>query len=138
MTDLQKRATLKKMGVTGVGLAVASTPAMAAWQHVNEKSGPASLLPPVTQGVSDLKIDIIATTSVPGDTAVFRNMTDEEMVVQHFMPGSIIFNDHYVDLNSVRGDMLIRIPAQGVVSRPVRVTRLSDQPVMDTSGRTMR
>ncbi|MBX2882442.1 MAG: hypothetical protein KTR32_21010 [Granulosicoccus sp.] len=131
MTDLQKRATLKKMGVTGVGMAVAGTPAAAAWRHVAEKHEVVTEHHVANSGVSDLKIEIIASTSVPENTVLFTNMTDEEIVVQHFMPGSIIFGDQYLDLNGVRGDLLIRIPPKGVISRPVRLSRLSNQPVME-------
>jgi len=132
MTDLQKRETLKRMGVAGAVAAVATTPVLATLNPATVGLSAAVGAPPMQRGVSDLSISIIATTSVPGSsTAVFTNMTDEEIVVQHFLPGTIVFGDRRVDLNAVPGAPLLRIAPHGVVSMPVQVNRIDTQAMME-------
>ncbi|MBX2826140.1 MAG: hypothetical protein KTR33_15510 [Gammaproteobacteria bacterium] len=139
MTDLQKRETLKRMGITGISALAASlaaspaasTPVLTALNASSvEDLNPRAVMN-ASRGVSDLSINIIATTSVPESTAVFTNMTDEELLVQHFLPGTIVFGNRSVDLNGVPASPLLRIAPHGVVSRPVQLVPVDTGAIME-------
>jgi hypothetical protein len=118
MIDKQKRNTLKLIGGSGVVAATATSASLLG----TSLAGAAD-----TQAVSplraDLEVMIIDTGSLPEDTALITNLTNGDVVIDDFLPGTIFFNDKWVSLNDVFSRSLLNgrvVPAGHSVSAPIK------------------
>lgn len=127
MIDLNKRDSLKKLGMAGIATAATGASAMAiAFESAESILGATteSGMQPRSYGVTDLKIDIIQSSNLQLDTVLLSNLTDEDMLIRHFRPGSIYWDNQYLDLNALRansGDSLaLQVPALSAISVSAR------------------
>ena len=103
--DAQKRRTIKMFGtiplmsVPVVGSAGALTQKnISSTRHADVAVAALPAAKPRTSMA--LEIHIITGTSVPENSVLIRNTTDEDMIISRFMPGHIIFNGQHMDLNA--------------------------------------
>ena len=106
MIDYKKRNTLK---FTGAAIATMAIPAKGLLANVNESLNKGQGNANANLGVSELKIEIFTSTSENRNTIVLTNLTDNPFTVHHFKPGTVIWNNQYIDLNALRGDIGIHL-----------------------------
>lgn len=108
MLDLKRRQTLKILGAAPL----VSLPfvASAGSMDLSEPLVP-HLPPPAPRTSMQLEIQIIDTSSVPDNNVVFRNCSDESLMITRFMPGHIVYGDKIMDLNAAMGDRPLALNA---------------------------
>ena len=106
MIDHKKRNTLK---ITGAALATAAIPAKALLAGVADYPATGQSTAAENLGVSQLKIEIFASSTEDRNTIVLTNLTDRPMNVNHFKPGTVVWDNQYIDLNALRGDVGIHL-----------------------------
>ena len=116
MPDQKKRRTLKVMGaipLAGVAAGVAGT-ATASLASMADFSSSSVLPKPVSRtGSMQLDIQIIDTSAVVNNHLLVRNTTDEALTVTRFMPGHIVFNNKFLDLQQlINSKPLVLMPGQ--------------------------
>ena len=117
MIDRTKRSTLKMMGMA---TAAAALPAGTLLAN-NEVIAPltAGAVSP-NLGVSDLKIEIITSSDVKHNTVILSNLSDDTLPIKHFSPGSVIWEDQYLDLNGLRGHVGLTLAVGSAMNLSVR------------------
>lgn len=110
MPDFKKRQTLKFIGAAPL----VSLPFVAsASTHGLTDSGLTDSFPdlpaPAPRTSMQLEIQIIDSTAVPDNQVVFRNRSDDKLIITRFMPGHIVFGDKLIDLNAAMGDRAIEL-----------------------------
>ena len=116
MIDTSKRQTLKILGTAGTLGAVASLPA------------------PVIAGMSKLSAGASATTHQYGvseltilirdsGTAEFTNLTAKPIELKHFFPGSVYWEDNFLDLNTLRNASSQVLQASESMVLPVNIRK---------------
>ena len=120
--DAGKRSLLKAIGWSSVaagigGLSTGVLAAETAAGHAAPKAESAG----VKQGVHrpELGINIFSSSSVPGESVVFRNSGDQAVTIDGFVPGAIIFGNRVIDLND-----LLHGDGQGSGSIEIAPTRI--------------
>lgn len=97
MLDLKKRQTLKLIGAAPL----LSLPVVASAVGNDLTDSTIPDLPATRPRTSmQLEIQIIDSSSVPDNNVVFRNRSDETLVITRFMPGHIVYGDKLMDLNT--------------------------------------
>lgn len=64
-----------------------------------------------SQDISDLRIEILTSDTVNHNTVILTNLSDQTIQVKHFRPGSVIWDDQYLDLNGLRGHVGLSLTA---------------------------
>lgn len=128
MTDLQKRQTLKLITGTGLGFSALGVAGLSSSLLASESNtGSAQYAPDISsrsRGVADLQIDIISTTAIPEQSVILTNNTDDVMTLDKFMPGTIVFKDSMVELNSLLESGPITLEPHHAMSATVEVWNL--------------
>lgn len=93
MIDLHKRNTLKLAVATGVVSTLPATQTFAAAQPFNRNIDDTNT---GAFGIATLLIRI------DRNSVVFTNLTRRALAVKHFSPGSVQWQDNYIDLNALR------------------------------------
>ena len=113
MYNSNKRRTLKILSVTpfmsipllasNTGLVYANTVrsnvAASEWADNSQYTG------------MPLEIQILDTTAVPDNNVLIRNSSDEQLIINRFVPGHIYFNDQIMDLNEAVGNAPLLLKA---------------------------
>lgn len=97
MTDTSKRRTLKWFGAAPL-----TAIPFASMAGMSNDLDPQQLdLPPAVQRKSELQIQIIDTSSVPDNSVLMFNAGTEQLLINQFITGTVIFNNRMLDLNSM-------------------------------------
>ncbi len=115
MLDFNKRRTVKILGATPLltipMVGSAASEGLSSKRSLAEKSFPRA----ASRRGLPLDIQIIYTQAVPDNNVLFRNNTDEELVVSKFIPGHVYFANQMIDLNMVVGNSELRLaPEQSI------------------------
>ncbi len=106
MLDSKKRQTLKFMGAAPL----VSLPFVASAGELFASETQVPKLPAASPRTGmQLEIQIIDSTAVPDNTVVFRNRSDDVLVITRFMPGHIVYDGKLMDLNAAMGDRQIEL-----------------------------
>lgn len=108
MLDLKKRQTLKFIGAAPL-VSFPLVPSAGSIDSVD--SMVPDLPPPAPRSSMELEIQIIDSSAVPDNNVVFRNCTDETLVVTRFMPGHMVFGDKLIDLNAAMNGAMLKLHA---------------------------
>lgn len=97
MTDTSKRRTLKWFGAAPL-----TAVPFASMAGISAGLDPQQLdLPPAVQRKSELQIQIVDTSSVPDNSVLMFNAGSEQLIINQFITGTVIFNNRMLDLNSM-------------------------------------
>jgi len=109
MLDSKKRQTLKLIGAAPLvslpfSASAAGLPATLTANSIDAVQTNVPDLPaPAPRAGMELQIQIIDTVAVPDNNVLFRNHTDETLIVSQFLPGHIVYDGKLVDLNAAVG-----------------------------------
>lgn len=94
MLDVSKRRTIQMIGAVPLML-----PAVSALASMKNATKPGQLPEAKPRSGMPLQIQIIDSTSIPDNDVLFRNNSEDTLLVTRFMPGYVYFNDKIMDLN---------------------------------------
>lgn len=122
MFDHKKRNTLKALGAATVATALPSQALLAGALNPghNEISNAAT----EGLGVTDLKIEIITSKNARHNTVILTNLSKQTLPVKNFLPGSVIWDEQYLDLNSLRGHVGLNLAAGSAMNLSVHQQRI--------------
>lgn len=125
MVDLHKRSTLKLALAVTTG-AVVVLPVTQSFAATKAYDDPINNTNTSAFGIAELLIRITR------NSVVFTNLTNHAVAVKHFTPGSVQWQDNYIDLNTLRSTACLtlspfattRVPAQTVKRTLPNVTSI--------------
>lgn len=107
MINQAKRDTVKKLSVATLA-PLAPTAVFAGFSNSDVQK----VATGQSTGITDLQIDIIASSETHRHTILLTNLTDSTLPVRHFSPGLVYWRDekgqhHHLDMNALRSHVAI-------------------------------